>query len=452
MKRFLFWKRAQGRAVGREADGARGAAPPGPGEGSGLLTGDPREDARSLQILFDTIGAVTANIDLDSVLHEIVARSLQVTQAERALLFLGDTADALAVRVAQDREGVALSGDLQWSKTVVRRCLDGRQAVRSVVQSDREALELGQSVYDLKLRAVMCAPLIAAQRVVGVIYVDSRAVRREFSSRDLALFSAISAQLAISLENARLHADSIEKVRLQKDVEIAQRIQRHLMPTVPESLPGVDVALRYVAAEAASGDIYDLVPLDGARLAVMVGDVTGHGIGAALLMHAAQAALRSYFELIDDLSAVVTRLNQRLVAAVETGNFMSLLVCIVDPKARTVQFVNAGHPGLVHCSAAGVRALDKTGMVLGVVGGQTYAVSPTVPLQPGDLLFLHTDGVDEAMSPARETFGEARLHALLRQLHGKPAEAVVAAIEQALRAHTGGAFGDDFTMIAVRLT
>jgi serine phosphatase RsbU (regulator of sigma subunit) len=454
MKRFLFWKRASESAPERRSGPA--AAPSIDGsspDSSGLLTGDAKQDERSLQILLDTIAAVTANIDLDTVLHDVVLRSLQVTQAERAILFLGDNADDLVVRIAQDREGAALTGDLQWSKTVLRRCLDERQAVRSVVQSDREALELGQSVYDLKLRAVMCAPLVARQRTVGLIYVDSRAVRREFSARDLALFSAISAQLAISLENARLHADSLEKVRLQKDVEIARRIQQHLMPTVPKDLSGFDLALRYVAADKASGDTYDFVPLAQNRLAVMIGDVTGHGVGAALLMHAAQAALRSYLELIDDLTEVVTRLNQRLVAAVETGNFMSLLVCLVDPGARTVRFVNAGHPRLVHVRADKVEALEKTGMVLGVVGGEKYAVSPVVRIAPGDLLFLHTDGVDEAMSPQREAFGEARLYALLHELRGESAENVLAGVERALRAHTGGgAFGDDLTMIAVKPT
>ncbi|MGE3174518.1 MAG: PP2C family protein-serine/threonine phosphatase [Planctomycetota bacterium] len=451
MKRFLFWKRDEDPRHGGRPTGARAGADR-PGEGSGLLTGDAREDERSLEILLDTIAAVTSTIDLDTVLHDIVARSLQVTQAERAILFLGDSADALAVRVAQDRDGHSLSGDLQWSRSVVRRCLDEAVAVRSVVQSDREALELGQSVYDLKLRAVMCAPLVAGKRTVGVIYVDSRAVRREFSARDLALFGAISAQLAISLENARLHADSIEKVRLQKDVEIAQRIQQHLMPAVPHDLDGVDLALRYVAAEQASGDTYDFVPLRERKVAVMVGDVTGHGIGAALLMHAAQAALRSYLELVDDLSEVVTRLNQRLVTAVETGNFMSLLVCVVDPETRTLRYVNGGHPCLIHCRGQEVKVLEKTGMVLGVVGGQEYEVSPPVRLEPGDLLFLHTDGVDEAMSPGRETFGEPRLHELLRQLSGEPAEAVLAGVEQALRRHAGGTFGDDFTMIAVKIT
>lgn len=454
MKRFWnkIWQRPEPEAERssrprERAGGGRSAA-----DSSTFLTGEAMADQRSLRILLDTIAAVSANIDLDTVLHEIVDRSLEVTQAERALLLLGEDALKLEVRVAQDKSGKNLQGEQQWSRTLVRKSLEGREAVRSVVNSDREALELGQSVYDLKLRAVMCAPLVANQRVIGVIYVDSRAARREFSDRDLALFSAISAQLAVSLENARLHADSLEKVRLQKDVEIAQRIQQHLVPQVPRDCEGLDLALRYVAASKASGDSYDFVPLGDGKLVVMIGDVTGHGLGAALLGHAAQAALRSYLELLDDLSEVVTRLNQRLVTAVETGNFMSLLVARIDARERKLRFVNGGHPCLVHCRGQEVRPLEKTGMVLGVVGGQQYDVSPEVALERGDLLFLHTDGVDEAMSPAREPFGEARLHDVLRSLSGETAEGVLAGVEQALRRHTGGAFGDDFTMIAVRLT
>lgn len=422
-------------------------------ETSTILTGDATQDSRSLQILLDTIAAVTANIDLDTVLRDIVDRSLQVTSAERAILLLGEQPDDLSVRMAMDREGRSLTGELQWSRSLVRRCLEDGVAVRSVVQSDQEALELGQSVYDLKLRAVMCAPMRARNRTVGVIYVDSRAVRREFSSRDLALFGAISAQLAISVENARLHADSLEKVRLQKDVEIARRIQQHLLPPVPSHLTGLQLGLRYVAAEQASGDTYDLVPLSDGRLAVMIGDVTGHGVGAALLTHAVQAALRSYLELIDDAATVVTRINQRLVAGVETGNFMSLLLAIVDPKARTLEYVNAGHPGLVLSRASGVTVLEKTGMVLGVVGDQVYHASPKVELQPGDLLFFHTDGVDEAMSPRREMFGNERLQAVLARAQNLAAEEVVGAVEEGLWQHVAnGAVEDDFTMIALKLS
>jgi sigma-B regulation protein RsbU (phosphoserine phosphatase) len=286
-----------------------------------------------------------------------------------------------------------------------------------------------------------------------VIYVDSRAVRREFSARDLALFGAFSAQLAIAVENARLHMDSLEKARLRKDVEIARRIQQHLLPHVPENCVGLDLALRYHAAEQASGDTYDFVPLPDGKLAVMIGDVTGHGVGAALLTHAVQAALRSYLETLADPSEIITRLNRRLVQSVETGNFMSLLLAIVDPKARTVRYVNAGHPGLVVCGADGCRVLDKTGMVLGVVGEQVYEVSATVQLAAGDVLLLYTDGVDETMSPEREPFGIQRLCAALAAARGDRAEAVLAGIESAMAVHAGPgkAKEDDVTMIAVKL-
>ena len=422
---------------------------------STILTGNAEEDSKSLEILLDTIAAVTANIDLDTVLSDIVDRSLQVTNAERALLLLGDDPDKLTVRVAQDKEGQTLTGELQWSRSLVRRCIEEGVAVRSVVQSDQEALEIGRSVYDLKLRAVMCAPMRSKGRTVGVIYVDSRAVRREFSVRDLALFGAISAQLAISVENARLHADSLEKVKLQKDVEIARRIQQHLLPDVPRDWGGFEIGLRYEAAEQASGDTYDCVEMPGGRFAIMIGDVTGHGIGAALLTHAVQAALRSYLELIDDAATVITKVNQRLVESVETGNFMSLLLIILDPEKRTLEYVNAGHPGLVVCQKDGIQVLEKTGMVLGVVRDQKYEASPTIELEAGDVLFMHTDGVDEAMSPDRAVFGIERLHKLVgdQRRNGASANEVLTEVEQQIRAHVGSdSLEDDFTMIAVKLT
>jgi sigma-B regulation protein RsbU (phosphoserine phosphatase) len=241
-------------------------------------------------------------------------------------------------------------------------------------------------------------------------------------------------------------------VRLQKDVEIARRIQQHLLPPVPRDVEGLQLGLRYVAAEAASGDTYDFVPMRDGRFAVMVGDVTGHGLGAALLTHAVQAALRSYLELIDEADAIVTRINQRLVAGVETGNFMSLLLAIIDPRQRVLQYVNAGHPGLIHCRADGIQVLEKTGMVLGVVGDQTYTMSPPIPLHAGDLLFLHTDGVDEAMSPRRVVFGMDRLQALLGQLRQHSPEDVLARVVAEVQNHVGsGAVEDDSTMIAVKL-
>ena len=442
MKRFFFRRKRRGKGPGQPAGD--------PGESSGLLTGDPGQDTQSLEILLDTIAEVNGNIDLDRVLEDIVGSSLEITDAERAIIFLGSSMESAEIRLARDREGKDLGHELQYSRSVLRRSLEEGSAVRSVVQSDQEALQLGQSVYDLKLRAVMCAPMRAKERLVGAIYVDSTAVRREFSSRDLALFGALSAQLATAVESARLYADSLEKVRLEKDAELAQRIQHHLLSPVPEGVFGLELALRYKAAEEASGDMYDFYAMPGERLAVLMGDVTGHGVGAALITHAAKAAVRSYLELLDDLSQVVTRFNQRLVSGVETGNFMSMLLLLLDPRAGHLHMVNAGHPGLIHCSEDGPVCLEKTGMVLGVVADQKYRVEGPIPMQPGDLLFMRTDGVDEAMSPNREVFGEERLLELLGRVRGKPPEEVLSEVERALLHHTESpANEDDVTMIAI---
>jgi len=462
MKGFRFWRRGDGdgadspRDGGFDPAGALGGATGGP---SGLLSGDPVEDSRTIEILLESIAEVTANVDLDQVLEGIVDRTLQVTDAERAVLLLGADPESAQIRVARDKTGAPLGNRVQYSRSVVAKALTEEQPVKSVVQSDQQALELGQSVHDLKLRAVMCAPMNARGRMIGAIYVDSRAVRREFTSRDLALFGALSAQLAIAIENARLHADSLEKVRLEKDVEIARRIQQHLLPAIPEDIPGVDLALRYRAAEQASGDTYDVMNLADGRVVVLIGDVTGHGIGAALLTHAAQAAVRSYLELLDDMSQVVTRLNRRLAESVETGNFMSFLLVEIEPTEQQIRYVNAGHPGLMIVRADGtVDTLGKTGMVLGVVGDQEYPVSDSIQLGRGDVLFLRTDGVDETMSPDREMFGEQRIREVLAAHRECSAEEILQEIDSALVEWARGSgtgtdtpCDDDLTMIAFRL-
>jgi serine phosphatase RsbU (regulator of sigma subunit) len=443
MKRLFFWNRSRDDGGGG-GSGTRGAD-------STLLTGNPTEDEPFLRILLDSIAGVASSMELDHVLGEIVDSSLEVTKAERAILFLGSEPDRLEVRVARDRAGASMGAELQYSRSIVRRCLEEGQGIRSVVQSDQEALSLGQSVFDLKLRAVMCAPLRVKETTVGVIYVDSRAARREFSGRDLALFSALSAQLAISIENARLYADSLEKARLEKDIEIARRIQKHLLPSVP-TVPGLEVGLRFSVCAGASGDTYDFVRVDENRLAVLIGDVTGHGVGAALLTHAAQAAIRSYLELVDDLGEVVTRINNRLTRSVEAGSFMSMLLVRVDARERVLHYVNAGHPQLVVVGPEGLRQHGGGGIALGVVEGARYQVQGPVPLSPGDLIVLLTDGVAETMDPEREPFGEERLRELIASSRDLSAEAALQRIEAALDEHARGCpRDDDLTLIAIKV-
>ena len=444
MNRFFFWK--------REAQDEGEPAPPS-GEGPpSLLTGDPGQDEQSLQILLESIAEVSAGLDLDQVLGDIVVRSLQITQAERAMLLLGEDADSLQVRIARSRDGKELGEDVDYSRTVVRKAIEERRAGQHRVQTSQEALELGQSVFDLKLRTVMCTPLEFRDRVIGVIYIDSKATRGEFSSRDLALFDALSAQLGVAVENARLHQDSLEKVRLEADVEIARKIQKHLLPPIPSDVPGLDIGLHFAAVSQASGDSYDFADLGDGRTAVMIGDVTGHGVGAALLTHAAQAAIRSYLELVPDLGEVVSRLNNRLVEAVEPGVFISLILFVVDTQNKTLSYVNAGHPPLFLVRNGELVEYEKTGMVLGVVEGQEYQVRGPVELQAGDLIFVRTDGVEETMNSSRDIYSVERLKDFLVAHQSQGAQELLTVLDKDLVAHAAGQEAeDDVTMIALKI-
>jgi serine phosphatase RsbU (regulator of sigma subunit) len=291
-----------------------------------------------------------------------------------------------------------------------------------------------------------------------VLYVDSRAATREFSARDLGLFAALSQHIAIALENARLHVHSIEKTRLEHSLELASAIQSGLMPPIPRDVPGIDAHGWYRPAERTSGDFFDFVKTRGDRLAVVVGDVTGHGIGPALVTATAQASLRSYLKVLADPGAAVTMLNQDLSERMDAGMFVTLLVLLFDAQGG-VEALNCGHHGpLVWRAATGsIESLDAHGLALGMVDDATYVVDSTTVLAPGDCLLAFTDGLIEAppapgSADREDLFGEERARAALAEAcaAGGDAESITRALAEAALAHSGGAHDDDITLVVVK--
>lgn len=436
-------------------DESRQGSPRDPAsESSEFLTGDSEIDRRSLQLLLDTMAEVGTTLELDRLLIDLVDKSIETTRSERGFLFLledGRPAEELEVRVARAAGGKAIPLDTSYSTTVAGKVLSTGTPIANVVQSSQQALDLGQSVYDLKLRAVMCVPLEARGQRFGAIYVDSRAERHEFSQRDLAFFAALSQQMAVSLDNARLYTESIERARLTQELELANKIQQQLLPS-PSGLPeDLDAATWYRAAEAASGDSYDLVVGSDGSLSVMLGDVSGHGIGSALIAHSAQAALTSYLEVLQEPIDVIRRLDRRFARTVEAGNFMSMFVARIAKGAddgRSLSFINAGHGCAWHITTGGVEALSINGPALGMVEDYDYEIPPVRALAPGDVLFLCSDGVTEARNAARDMLGEARLIEVLEGAHGKAAEALLEDVRSMLRAWTDS-FDDDVMLLAI---
>lgn len=427
-----------------------------------FLTGNDSVDRRSVDVLLTAIARVSQSRDLESLLVYIVDTSIEVTGAERGFLLLRDEAGELQVRVARQRGGQPVAGEIRFSTSVVKRVLEKEEPVRATVTSDSEALELGTSVFDLKLRAVMCVPLVTKSRAAaagsaerGALYVDSKAATREFKHEDLALFAALSQHVSIALENARLHIVSVEKARLDQSLEIASQIQHGLMPQMRSDVPGYDVHGWYRPAERTTGDFYDFTRTKGGSLAVVVGDVTGHGIGPALITATAQASLRSYLRVLDDPAAVVTMLNQDLAPRMDDGLFLTLFLGLFDQHGA-LHVINAGQtPPLIWRAATHtIERIAGNAPALGMVGDYEYTEGPRLALAPDDVLVAFTDGFVEArsVSDPDHFFEEAGMAGILESCAkaGCNAKELTEALVKGALEFAGGKREDDMTVVAVR--
>lgn len=432
------------------------------GHSTAFLTGNDGLDRRTIEILLRGIAQVSESRDLEPLLIDIVDTSIEVTGAERGLLILHDDARGLSVRVARARGKKAVDGQVKFSTSIVRRVLADLEPVRAQVSSDSEALELGTSVYDLKLRAVMCVPLVASedpqgQAERGVLYVDSKAATREYSQKDLSLFAALSQYIRIALQNARLHIDSVEKARLQHSIEIAGQIQRDLMAEQPRDVPGYDIHGWYRPAEGTTGDFYDFVKMRGGRHGVFVGDVSGHGIGPALIMAEAKSALRQGLKLLDDPAAIVRSVCEDLGPRMEDNLFLTLFVGVLAPDGA-VKTLNAGHtpPLIWRAATKTVESIPGHAPALGFVDDFPYEDGPVHKLEPGDLLVMLTDGLVEARSIelADQLFGEERMKECVAR-HAQPgldARTIVELVIADVLQFAGGKREDDMTLLVVRRT
>jgi len=427
-----------------------------------FLTGETSADGRTVQVLLEAIARVSGSQDLESLLTDIVDRSIEITGAERGLLILrGEGEEPMRVHVARKRGKKPVVGDLRFSTSVAGKVLEEVEPLRATVHSESEALELGRSVYDLKLRAVMCVPLAPeddnAKPPSGVLYVDSRAATRTFQQRDLALFAALAQHISIAMENARLHIDSLEKVKLEQSLELASAIQRDLMPEIPTDVAGWDIHGWYGPAEGTAGDFYDFIKQDQGRVALVVGDVTGHGIGPALITATAQASLRAYMRMIDDPGKVISLLNNDLCERVEDGRFLTIFFAMLSPEG-TVHALNGGHslPFLYRKASGEIETIGIGGPALGMIPDEGYEPHEPIPTSAGDVLVVYTDGLIEARNPADPDtlFGEEGLKEVLGEsaAAGADAKTICLALVEAAMNLSGGVREDDITVVVARRT
>ncbi len=426
---------------------------------AGFFSGDAVRDQRNIEILLETIAEVSSTIDLDDLLVSVVDKTLKFTGAERGILLLSDRngePTELEAHVARDNAG----RDLPLKTTVYSRSIPHKVAAegRALCLIDAAtAMEasLGQSIVDLRLLTVMCVPLKVKERTIGVLYVDSKASAREFTESDLKLFKALSYQAAIAIENARLVKEALRAERMQQSLNLARDIQTSLLPRGQLKVAGLDVFGVSRPCDETGGDYFDYLRLPDGRLGLTVGDVTGHGIAAALYMATARALMRAFITTEPDLSKVFYALNNSLERDMGTGRFLTLFYGEVSLVDRRLRYVRAGHdaPLLYHSSEDFFEELESPGAnALGFERDARFEVAGPMSLRPGDILVLYTDGIPETRNATGELFGLKRLRSVVRTFRSRPAREIVDAVFREVSEFSGGTQAeDDLTLIVGKI-
>jgi serine phosphatase RsbU (regulator of sigma subunit)/pSer/pThr/pTyr-binding forkhead associated (FHA) protein len=424
-----------------------------------ILDLQPAERLRALLEIASTLGQT---LKLDELLQK-VADTLLTTfrQADRCfVILLDEPSGQLIPRVIKTRRPQT-DGSPRFSKTIVKNCLTTMQAFLSEDASMDSKFSLSQSITDFRILSVMCVPLVAGEKAIGVIQLDSQDRTKKFTQDDLQLLLGVANQASVALENARLHEDLIQRERVQRDLELGEQVQRSFLPQRLPEVPGYQFYAQYKSALTIGGDYYDFVPLPGGRLAVILGDVAGKGVPAALLMAKLSAEARyCMISAADDPAGAVSCLNDVLSGLLQSGNmdrFVTLAAAVLDPTQHTVTILNAGHmPPLLYRPS--VQVLEEaisnelSGPPLGTVEGMTYNARQ-LELQPGDSLLIYTDGVTDAMSVRNEPF---LLQGIRRAILNESAvegalsrpDLIGRAVIEAVRRHAAGrAQNDDIALV-----
>jgi phosphoserine phosphatase RsbU/P len=314
-----------------------------------------------------------------------------------------------------------------------------------------EAFRERRSIVEQNVRTLIAVPLQTRDRIIGLIYVDSPSLIREFTKDDLGMLTVMANVAAIRIEQSRFA--ELEKARqiMERDLEQAAMIQRQYLPSKAPLVPGLELAGYNAPCRTVGGDYYDFFAYPTGRVAMVLGDVSGKGMAASLMMMGLQARVQVLIDEPEDLAATITRLNRITAANCPPARFITLFLCVLDGNTGELVYTNAGHNAPLVLRAAGnYEALTEGGPPLGILGEFSYQ-QYRARLEPGDLLAIYSDGVTEAVSPEDEEFEIDHLARSIHSRRSEPAAEIIARVnEDILRFTRGAPAADDVTLIVAR--
>lgn len=410
------------------------------------------QPAEKLKLLLDITNRLSNTLALDSLLPQVVGVLMQIfRQADRGFLIMQDEeSGALVIRAFQPRKP-ADSAQRGFSSSIVNECLHTKRGrLSNNVAIDFAGVD---SAAGLALHSVICAPLVTHDgKAFGVLQLDCRDPRREFTADDRDLLMGVAVQASIALSNAQFHKDALAREAYKRDLELASEVVRTFLPERLPEIPDYEFFAWYESAREVGGDYYDLLAVSRQRQGILIGDVAGKGVPAALVMARLSAEARARLRHETDLSTAVGELNTLMQPLSFTGRFVTLAALLLDPATHSVTLANAGHlpPLLLRRDSAKVEEAaprQTLGSLLGVVPDEIYQAHQFT-LLPGHTVLLFTDGVTDAMNVEGKEFGWDRLCRLIVDHADLPPKLLGEQIQKAVKQHAAGCQQhDDITLL-----
>lgn len=409
---------------------------------------------QALANLIDVTQALAEELDLESVLRAIAKEACEAADCERATFFQYDeergdlfTRVATELEIAEIRSelGKGISGDV---------ALNRRRANVPDPHSDPRWNASVDRATGYHTRNILAIPICSPQgkRLLGVLQLINKRTG-VFDEFDEQLVEAFGQHFAAALDRAQFLLEQKRQQSVNASLDVAREIQRAFMPSQLPQTPGYEFATWWFPNEAVGGDYCDVMRLKDGRIGLVVADVSGHGIGPALLMASVRAGLKALRLEYVAPETLLTRVGESLAGDLQEGRFVTMMLAAVDPGQHRLEYANAGHaPALFFHRASGeFENLEATGMPLGVLDDFEYPQGPHVALEPGDLVVLCTDGIVEATDESGEQFGYERLKKLIRDSIDAPAATLATNIGAAVSGYyVGESPPDDLTVLVMR--
>jgi serine phosphatase RsbU (regulator of sigma subunit) len=432
--------------------GGRGGRP-GTSSSSSLADDSARiiKQNQILSALSQASMALISNRPVNELLEFILELAFKVIRAERGVLMLTTSTGKFSVEAVRTADGKNSSEEIAFSKSIADKVVEEKVSILTQNALADPRFDRQQSIISLGIRSAMCVPLWHDDAVTGLIYVDSLSRVNSFTQDDLTLLSSLANVAAVKLENAKLLEEMIEKKRMERELELAREIQQNSLPGQAPRFRGFDILGSNTPCYTIGGDYFDFIERPHG-LAVALGDVSGKGTGAALMMMVLRAAVHFACQRESDVLAILSETNGVMYDNSPSQFFATFFLGDIEEATGSMRYVNAGHipPFFYRARTRSLERLSAGGTVLGLFPEAQFTAGE-VEFDAGDTLVVFTDGLSEAWGAEEEEFGEERIGALIRDNASLPAKELERLIQNEVEVFTSGARPtDDRTLIVVK--